>query len=724
MKTNRTYRKGFAALALILTLAACTDLAGPGTGSGETIPPGMGLVRIRLGLGGPAQSIQSVRTAHPDISAYDHFDLEFTAPGKEPVSETLGSTSGSVLLEPAVWNLKVEGYVNLTDSTPAISGNVSVPITAGMESSFDVYLTPDFSSGGTGTLDYSIDIPNEVTRAFLSLYPIDDTPGLSQEIDISASAGGTATAVSYPLPFPSLPVGSYRVVIDLYNSTANTAAVWTGAVHIYESLATPLTHSFTATDFADCPPPPTIFPVENTLAAKLDAALDSPAGSYTIVLDGTETDLTSFTPKDLSVATGNKIISITIRGNGETVRVANTGTPLFTLSAFSGSLSLTIQDLTLQGPSGNTSSLVRVNNMGTLLMKAGSLITDNSGSGVIVDSGTFTMSGGAVSGNIGGVAVSSNGIFTMNGGAVSGNSSSADGSESGVGVSGSGTFTMNGGAVSGNTVDDRGGGVYMGGGTFTMNGGAVSGNTAGYGGGGVYMAGGTFTMNGGAVNGNTGGGVSVGTGTFTMNEGMVSDNTGSGVSISNGTFTMSKGMVSGNTAISGGGVYVGSNGTFIMSGGAVNGNTASSFGGGVAVSSNGTFSMSGGAVNGNLLSGASSYGREVLLSTNGTFNISGDARPERVFLYNNALFIIISGLLNDGITTHIDLGITSTSGSGSLTGWVGKQILQLDGSYSGNLASLKDHFILGNATLTASISTETVITGYKIDDDGLFVEDN
>jgi hypothetical protein len=191
---------------------------------------------------------------------------------------------------------------------------------------------------------------------------------------------------------------------------------------------------------------------------------------------------------------------------------------------------------------------------------------------------------------------------------------------------------------------------------------------------------------------------------------------------------MNGGEVSGNSASSssspspsylyssyGGGVYVGG-GTFTMNGGEVTDNSSSSssyssYGGGVYVGG-GTFTMSGGEVTGNILSGTRSYGREVLVG--GTFKMSGDARPERVFLDNNTLFITISGDLSGG-TVPIDLGVGS-----SLTNWVYRPVLALDSSYSsGNLADLKEHFTLGNAKMTNSPYTETAIpTNYTVGIDG------
>jgi hypothetical protein len=153
-----------------------------------------------------------------------------------------------------------------------------------------------------------------------------------------------------------------------------------------------------------------------------------------------------------------------------------------------------------------------------------------------------------------------------------------------------------------------------------------------------------------------------------------------------------------------------------MSGGAVSGNTASYGGGGGVYVGGGTFNMSGGTVNGNILSGTSNYGREVLVF-GGTFKMSGEARPERIFLYSYNRFITINGPLS-GPVTPIDLGVTS---SAPLANYRYAPILKLDSSYNtGDLASLKTHFTLGNSKMTASPYTEAAITGYEISDMGQF----
>jgi hypothetical protein len=667
----------------------------------------MGTARIRLNPGA------SARTVVPGIAEY-YFTLEFTAPGKTTVNKALnGSMTVMVALEPAVWTLEVKGYTDSTGADLKLSGRTSVPITMGTDSSFDVYLTPGFNSGGKGSLSYNISFPPSA-RGWFALYPLDDTPGTSREIDISGTGGNASDTLT------DLPEGAYRAVIDLYDSAANKSAAWTGAAHIGGGSTTALTRTFTPAGFAACDPP--VAADTNTLAAKLDAALASPSGAYTIVLDGTETDLGSFAPKTLNV-TGNTDITVTLKGGGNEVQLGDNGN-LFTLGADSGSnFTLVLQDVTLRGINSNNTSLVRVENGGTLEMQAGSLFTGNTtpfaGGGVYVYQGTFTMNGGAVSGNAavtssysygGGVYVGSNGTFNVNEGTVSGNTSSYYGG--GVYVGSNGIFAMSGGAVSGNTSSSdsdssHSGGVHVGyDGTFNMSGGAVSDNVSSSSsysfGGGVYVNG-TFNMNGGTVRGNvssstttssSGGGVYVG-GSFNMSGGAVSDNVSSSSSYS-----------------SGGGVHVGYDGTFNMSGGAVSGNSSSSGGG---VYAYGTFNMSGGAVSGNILSGtATRHGREVMVI--GTFKLSGDAWPERVALISSADCITISDPLTGG-TVFIDLGIT---GSAPLANWVGRPVLVLDSSYdSGNLATLKDNFTLGNTQLTASPYTKTPIPGnYTIGNDG------
>jgi nitrous oxidase accessory protein NosD len=156
--------------------------------------------------------------------------------------------------------------------------------------------------------------------------------------------------------------------------------------------------------------------------------------------------------------------------------------------------SVSLRDITLQGRSGNTASLISVVSGGTLILETGAVITGNT-----------------TSGSGGGVYVATDGTFTMNDGTISGNKADGDDTISftegggGVYVANGGTFTMNDGTIGGNNVAILGGGVFVADGTFMMKDGTIDGNEASsntFGGGGVFVADGTFTMEGGIISRN------------------------------------------------------------------------------------------------------------------------------------------------------------------------------------------------------------------------------
>jgi hypothetical protein len=154
-------------------------------------------------------------------------------------------------------------------------------------------------------------------------------------------------------------------------------------------------------------------------------------GNYTVTVRANE----NIGPQTLSYS--GKTVGITIIGNTtEWLVILNANGSLFTVES---GVTLTLDNnIALQGRSGNTASLVRVNSGGTLVMNSGSKVMGNTssssgGGGVYVNSGAFTMSGGTISGNTsyssyysygGGVYVYG-GTFTMSGGTISGNTSSS-----------------------------------------------------------------------------------------------------------------------------------------------------------------------------------------------------------------------------------------------------------------------------------------------------------
>jgi hypothetical protein len=148
------------------------------------------------------------------------------------------------------------------------------------------------------------------------------------------------------------------------------------------------------------------------------------SGNYAITLKSNET----LAPQSLSY--NGKKVSITLDGGTAERTVSAT----FTLFTINSGVTLTLgNNVSLQGRSSNTDSLVRVNGGGTLVMESGSKISgnsvDGSGGGVDVSGGTFSMSGGAISGNSastgGGVYVSSSSsTFTMSNGTIYGSDAS------------------------------------------------------------------------------------------------------------------------------------------------------------------------------------------------------------------------------------------------------------------------------------------------------------
>jgi hypothetical protein len=367
------------------------------------------------------------------------------------------------------------------------------------------------------------------------------------------------------MPYPAEPVKAGVFFVGWYKESGcinpcDYAAAVSSPITLYAKWLTE--SAMIAGEFGASVPASAVFEVNNSTAsdseepgwdaswAKVRAAInDGGDGKNYVVkvtgdfqLEGSSS--TTFTPSNIKVliyAPANKTIS----GSDDLYAGA--------------SQTLILRNITLQGRTG-------CNANAHLIMRPGAVITKNTLSGVYVEGGTFTMSGGTISGNAasygGGVDVSG-GAFTMSGGTIGGNSASNGG---GVYVSG-GTFTMEGGAVGGNSASSFGGGVYVEGGAFTMSGGTVGDNSASSsGGGGVYVAAsGAFTMSGGTIGGNS----AVST--------AVSSSGGGGVRVAGGAFTMNGGSIGGNAASGnggGGGVYVNSGGTFTMRSGTIYGKGA------------------------------------------------------------------------------------------------------------------------------------------------------
>ena len=344
-----------------------------------------------------------------------------------------------------------------------------------------------------------------------------------------------------------------------------------------------------------------------------------------------------------NLATDNNI-TVHIRSRGSVRRVLTLDAPGTMLDI--GANTLVLQNVELEGLSGNANPLVTVSGDGRLNMGNGSIIRSNGGRGVSVSGG---------------------GILNMESGSeVRGNQ------DGGLAITAGGTVYMNG-VISGNTTSGRGGGVYVNQGTLYIGATAsISGNTSGNWGAGVSVRGanGIVHMNGGIIGGNAntapaapaggGGGVAVyGGSNFFMHNGTIGGaqpNTsvvsGGGVVIqgANSTFTMFGGIIENNrTENNGGGVHINAGSIFNMgsasegSTGIIRNNTALSNGGAVSMTSNGTpvsFNMFGGAIVGN----RSGY------IGNGAFISSADRNHGvggGVSVYNRGTFNMYSGIIKE-----------------------------------------------------------------------------
>jgi hypothetical protein len=122
----------------------------------------------------------------------------------------------------------------------------------------------------------------------------------------------------------------------------------------------------------------------------------------------------------------NALKTITLRGDERITRTISNSATLFTLSY--GITLVLGNNIRLIG-NGKGGGLVRIEQDGTLRMEVGATISGGSSSDVMVNGGTFTMSGGTISGNTahngGGVAVDGN--FTKTGGTIDGTNSAGIG---------------------------------------------------------------------------------------------------------------------------------------------------------------------------------------------------------------------------------------------------------------------------------------------------------
>jgi len=191
---------------------------------------------------------------------------------------------------------------------------------------------------------------------------------------------------------------------------------------------------------------------------------------YRVEISGNE----NISPAEAVLPAGLNNVTITVRGIGgmREIRLSSNGV-LFTVGY--GVTLVLDENVTLvgrrvggHGGANNNNHLVRINNNGTLIMNARSMVTGN-----WVATSTAANGGG-------GIRVNNGGVFILDGGEISGNSASntgATGDGGGVRIEAGGRFDMRSGTISGNSSGRDGGGIFNAG-IFRISDGIIYGNDA------------------------------------------------------------------------------------------------------------------------------------------------------------------------------------------------------------------------------------------------------
>ncbi|GHV69152.1 hypothetical protein AGMMS49928_10540 [Spirochaetia bacterium] len=506
----------------------------------------VGFGEIRIGPGGPVQSLTAVPTSPGELETMT-YDVVLERAGYTPINESFGPDGGSITIAAGAWRITVKARYTAPNAAPGtpsrLRGFVERPLTIEAGKSYVIKLKTCI---GISTAAELKDILNPAGNGTLStLYPPDTTSGAGDLIVLENKS----------------------ISINEGNITASLAA--TGILSIGEVT--------------------TGVPRHVTIIAEPGTTQTLTSAAFTVE-DGASLTLgkTEYTGK------------LVFDGGGIDYGDLNGGYGAFALYVTGGS------SLTINGTTEITNCENSNGQGGAITVKDGSSLTLNSGDihdnhntepaitttpdtsnggAIFVEDSTFVMNDGIIQNNSainrgGGVyiaATSGQARFTMNGGTIYnnsvGNGTTGTTVAQGGGVWHSGEFIMKSGAtISNNVASDSaapvsGGGIYQEyqapnsySNRFTMDGGTVTGNSASYTGtstgivargGGIMGSSGSSNMNltGGTISSNT---ASASSGT-TQGGGIYC----AGILTSGTTPTNTIGavIINGNTASTGGGVY-------------------------------------------------------------------------------------------------------------------------------------------------------------------------
>ena len=185
---------------------------------------------------------------------------------------------------------------------------------------------------------------------------------------------------------------------------------------------------------------------------ELQAAVDADYIDIIELAQDIELEQTLVIPEDAEV---------TIDGNGNSIQWAFAEMPAIQISL---GAALTLENIEVEGQGGLfdfDAVGIEVNQGGELTMGAGSIVRGFTGSGVVVNGGSFMLDGGTVTDNgsdgFGGGVRLDNGSFVMNNGEIRGNHALQGG---GIFAQGASSIQFNGGQIHNNTAEE-GGGIYL-----------------------------------------------------------------------------------------------------------------------------------------------------------------------------------------------------------------------------------------------------------------------
>lgn len=272
--------------------------------------------------------------------------------------------------------------------------------------------------------------------------------------------------------------------------------------------------------------------VDAITAANTDTATGNCAagsGADTIVLPaGSVQTLTEVNNYWREISRGLPVINttITIAGNGSTIRRDSAAPPFIIFTVYGGNL--TLNSTKVSGGASSVHSGIYGN--GSDITLNNSTVSENQGGGIWA--AVLTLNNSTVSGNkgsrAGGGVFMNRGCGILNNSTVSGNSADRGG---GIFFQSICTLTLNNSTVSGNSAQSVGG-IRNEYGMLTLNNSTISGNSAYAGGGGInnYGIDSSLTLNNSTVSGNScatgGGGVSNYYGVLNLFHSLVSGNSG------------------------------------------------------------------------------------------------------------------------------------------------------------------------------------------------------